>query len=220
MALLDNRHRATKSLELKDGVLRTNGALVSMKVPEGWSGTMLTASNPSYFPPEALIILTKGDELKVSIGLYFSGVIDEEFDGNLRKEELFDRQINMKAGTPEATQLIGGEGALANETKMQDLILSVGRHAVESKEKYCHAIQTTDFKGLRSAIFEFRNKSSETIEVEYCIDVLGNGRVVYILYYRAPMDSFSDNLDTAVSAFQSSEWRKEFDPAIPLDVID
>lgn len=220
MALLDNRQQASKDLELKDGVLRTNGALISMKVPEGWSGIMTSASNSPYFPPETLFLLVKGEGLKVSIGLYFSGVIDEEFEGNLRQEELFDRQINMKAGSPEATQLIGGEGALANETKMQDLILSVGRHPVESKEKYCRAIATTEFKGLKSAIFEFQDDNTGTKAIEYCIDVRGNGQVVYILYYRAPIETFDANMDTAVSAFQSSVWTKDFDPSIPLDVVE
>lgn len=41
MALLDNSHPQSKDIELKDGVLRTNGALVSMKVPDGWSAKMM-----------------------------------------------------------------------------------------------------------------------------------------------------------------------------------
>ncbi|PZM86188.1 MAG: hypothetical protein DKT66_01985 [Candidatus Melainabacteria bacterium] len=219
MALLGNREPTSKDLQLSDGVLRTTGALVSMKVPDGWSASMSTASNPG-FPPETLIDLNDSDGLGLSIGLYFSGLIDDEIDGEIRKENLFEREIMMKAGTPEATQLIGGEGALANDTKMLFYILSAGRHAVQSDEKYCRAIKSTDFNGLRSVMYEFENESDSTRTIEYCIDVLGNGRVVYILYYHAPIETFMQNMDTAVSAFQSSVWRKDFDPMIPLDVVE
>lgn len=218
MALLGNREPTSKDLQLSDGVLRTTGALVSMKVPDGWSASMSTASNPG-FPPETWIVLLNGEENDVEIGLYFFGLTYEEIDGQFRREKLFDKNVSMKAGTSEANELVGGEGALADETKMQDLILAAGRHAFENDEDDCRAIKTTDFNGLSSVIYEFENLSAKTRAIEYCIDVLGNGRVVYSLYYTAPIDVFAKNMDTAINAFQSSEWRKDFDPAIPLDVV-
>lgn len=220
MALLDNRDMASRELALKGGVLKTNGALVSMNVPSGWSAKMLTAGNPPGLPPETLIILKKSDGLKISIGVYFSGVVYEEIDGRIRKENLFDQQISMKAGTPESTALTGGEGALANETKMQVLILQAGRHGVQSDEEYCRAIKTTDFNGLKCVIYEFQNERSGTRAIEYCIDVLGNGRIIYALYYRAPIETFAENMDTAVEAFKSSIWRKDFDPYKAIEIVD
>lgn len=218
MALLDNKNPTTKQVALKDGVLKTTGALVSMKVPDGWSALMSTASNPG-FPPETWIVLVNSEENDVEIGLYFFGLTYEEIDGQFRREELFDKHVNMKAGTNEAKELVGGEGALSDETKMQDLILAAGRHAFENDEDDCRAIKTTHFNGLSSVIYEFENLSAKTRAIEYCIDVLGNGRVVYSLYYSAPIDAFAKNMDTAINAFQSSVWRKDFDPMVPLDVI-
>lgn len=220
MALLDSRNLTSKELVPKNGLLKTNGALTKMNVPDGWSAKMITSANPPGLPPETVILLKKEDGLKVSIGLYFSGMTYEVEDGLIRKSKLFDEQISIKAGTPEACKLIGGEGAHANKTQTQLYLLRAGRHGVESDEKYCRAIQTTDFHGLQSVIYEFENDSRKTKTVEYCIDVLGNGRVVYSLYYSAPIDAFAQNMDTAINAFQSSEWRKDFDSAIPLDVID
>lgn len=220
MALLDNRDLASRELALKDGVLKTDGALVSMSVPNGWSAKMLTSGNPPGMPPETLIILKKSDGLKISIGVYFSGVVYEEIDGRIRKESLFDQQISMKAGTPEATSLIGGEGALASETKMQVLLLQAGRHGVQSDEAYCRAIKTTEFNGLKCVIYEFQNESTGTRAIEYCIDVLGNGCIVYALYYRAPIETFAENMDTAVEVFKSSVWRKDFDPYKAIEIVD
>lgn len=102
---------------------------------------------------------------------------------------------------------------------MAYLLVAAGTHAVQSDEKYCRAIKSTEFNGLKSVIYEFDNESLGTKAVEYCLDVLGNGRVVYSLYYRAAINSFSEEMDAALNAFQSSQWRKDFDPAIPLDVV-
>ncbi len=220
MALLDNKNPTTKQVALKNGVLQTNGALVSMDVPSGWSASQSSNKIVPSFPPETLIDLKDADGLDFSIGIYFSGIVDDEIDGEIRKENLFDREITMTAGTPEATQLIGGEGELANDTKMLFYILSAGRHAVQSEEKYCRAIKSTDFNGLRSVMYEFENDSDSSRTIEYCIDVLGNGRVVYILYYHAAIEKFKQFMDIAVSAFQSSVWRQDFDPFVPLEVVE
>lgn len=219
MALLDNKLPTTSQLTLKNGLLKTNGALVSMSVPTGWSAHKSALTLVPGFPPETIFVLKNGEVQGVSIGLYFSGIVDEEIDGQIRKKDLFDKSINLKAGTPEARQLVVRGGAHAKETQMQDLLFAAGRHIVDSDEKYCRAIKSTDFNGLKSVIFEFENDNAHAKTVEYCIDVLGTGRVVYILYYRAPIETFAKNMDTAVSTFQSTVWRKDFDPMIPLDVV-
>lgn len=219
MALLDNREPVSKELTLTDGVLRTNGALVSMRVPEGWSAKLMASKNVPGLPPETLIMLIQGEGLKTSIGLYFSGMIDEEFEGKVRTDELFDQEIDLKAGTPEANKLIGGTGVMANETHLRYYIVAAGKHAVQSDEKYCRGIRSTEFNGLKSVIYEFQNDSTGTRTVEYCLDVLGNGQIIYFLYYRAPIETFSKSMDIAVDAFKTSKWRKDFDPAVPLDVV-
>jgi hypothetical protein len=220
MALLDNKNPTTKQVALKNGVLQTNGALVSIDFPSGWSASQSSKSNGPGFPPETIFVLKNGEVPGVSIGLYFSGIVDKEIDGQIRKKDLFDKSINLKAGTPEARQLVGRGGANAKETQMQDLLFAAGRHIVDSDEKYCRAIKSTDFNGLKSVIFEFENDNAHAKTVEYCIDVLGTGRVIYILYYRAPIETFAENMDTAVSTFRSTVWRKDFDPMIPLDVVE
>jgi hypothetical protein len=115
---------------------------------------------------------------------------------------------------------MGGEGALANISHMRNLLLAAGDHAVQSDEKYCRAIKSTEFNGMKSVIFEFENESTGTKTFEYCIDVLGNGQVVYALYYRAPIGSFADEIDTALNTFESSVWRKDFDPFVALEATN
>lgn len=43
--------------------------------------------------------------------------------------------------------------------------------------------------------------------------------VVYIIYYRAPIDVFAKHVDTAVEIFKTSVWRTDFDPTVNLDVV-
>ncbi len=220
MALLNNSNRITKELSLHDGVLKTNGALVSMQISAGWAASMSAKSIHPGLPSETFITFKKDPSSKTSFGIFFSGQILEEFDGQLRKEELFDRAVNLKAGSAEATRLVETEGALANVTHLRNALLSAGRHAVQSEEKDCLAVKTSDFNGLKAAIFEFQNERTGTKAVEYCLDVLGNGTVVYSLYYRAPIETFADEMDAAISAFRSTIWRQDFDPMKNLEPVD
>lgn len=62
--------------------------------------------------------------------------------------------------------------------------------------------------------------SNNEESIEYCIDVQGDGRVVYFLYYLAPIDAFDAGVDDAVSTFQTSVWRTDFDPMTRLEAIE
>ena len=220
MALLDNSSSVAKDLSLSDGVLRTNGALVSIQAPSGWTASMSAKATQPGLPPETFFILGKGAGTKISIGIYFSGMIYEEVDGRIRKEKLFDPEIELMAGSADASSLIGGEGLLANVSQLRNYLLTAGQHAVQSNEKYCRGIKSSVLSGLKSVIFEFQNEDTGARTIEYCIDVLGNGQVVYSLYYRAPIGSFGDEKDTAVKTFNSSVWRKDFDPFVALEAIN
>ena len=219
MALLDNSYpRIRKELSLPGGILKTNAALVSMQGPSEWPVSMSTKQIHPDYPPETFLIFNKGDDTKASIGVYFSGVVLDEGDARWRKKEIFDTEINLQAGTPEATRRMAETGMRAQETQLGNILLTIGDHAVMSKEKYCRAIKSSDFNGLKSVICEFENEDTGTRTIEYCIDVLGTGQVIYSLYYRSAIDSFSAEMDTAVAAFKSTVWRKDFDPMKPIEV--
>lgn len=220
MALPDNRNPTSRELSLEDNVLKTNGALVSIQAPPGWSASITSKKTQPGLPPETFFILSKSENSKTSIGIYFSGIIYDEVDGRLRKEQLFDTDLNMKAGSTEASRPVGGEGALAGISQICHALLAAGDHAVQFDEKHCRAVKSTQFNGMKSVIFEFENNRTGTKTFEYCIDILGNGQVVYSLYYRAAIDDFSEDIDTAIKTFQSSVWRKDFDPMLPLDAVD
>ncbi|MCA9803720.1 MAG: hypothetical protein KC777_17235 [Cyanobacteria bacterium HKST-UBA02] len=218
MALLGNARPHSKAISLDDGVLRTNGGLVSMKAPPGWTASMTIRKIYPGAPQETFFFLSKGGGSKTSIGLFFSGIYFDEVDGRLQKEELFDSDIDLVAGSAEATKLIGGDGMLAEVSWMGKYLLSVD-HAVQSYEKYCRAIKSTTFKGLKSVIFEFENVDLGRKTIEYCIDVLGNGRILYSLFYTSSREFYAENLDTAVSALETSVWTTEFDPSLELNVV-
>lgn len=220
MALLNDSSRTSKELSLKNGVLKTNGALVSIKVPDGWTGSKSSKTIQPTLPPETYFILRKAPDSKTSIGVFFSGIVLDDVEAGMRKSKIFDNELRLKAGSPEATRFMAQEGALSKVTELRNAIMSAAPHAVQSDEKYCLAVMSTDFNGLKSIIFEFQNEATGTKSIEYCIDVLGNGQVIYILYYRAAIDVFADDMDAVLNSFRSSVWRKDFDPTVPLDAVE
>ncbi len=219
MALLNDSSRTSKELSLENGVLKTNGALVSIKAPAGWTATKSSKTIQPAMLPETYFLFRKSPDSKTSIGVYFSGMVLDDVEASVRKRKIFDNELRLKAGSPEATRFIAEEGALSKITELRNIIMSAAPHAVQSEEKYCLAVKSTDFNGLKSIIFEFQNETTGYKSIEYCLDVLGNGQVVYILYYRAAIDSFADDMDTAINSFRSSVWRSDFDPNIALDVV-
>lgn len=221
MALLGNSNNWTsKALTLKDGVLRTNGALVSMNVPDNWTVIKGSKWNQPGIPEQTLLVCKKNKEgSKTSLGVFCSGMPPDEDDGRILRREIFDKQINMTKGSAEATKFQANEGALRNTTQLGYLLISTAPHAVHTEEKGCLSFRTVEFKGMKAAIIESELKNLNLKSIEYCIDVSGTGQVLYSLYYKSSIADFAEDLALAQATFESTIWRTDFDPAINLDAV-
>ncbi|HNB20866.1 MAG TPA: hypothetical protein PKZ32_00515 [Candidatus Melainabacteria bacterium] len=219
MALLDNSQGTTRELVLKDGVLRTDGAVASITAPRDWTASMWSKSVHPQMPRQISITLSKPDS-KVAVGIFFSGEVLEEYEARQRQQNLFDHDVSMRASSSQAKQPMAESGIRSKTSKLQDLIFLAAPHPVPSSEKYCLGLQSTEFNGMKSVMFEFENADLGSKTIEYCIDVNGDGRVIYILYFTAPKDSFPEHMDTAVEIFKSTVWRKDFDPLKTIEIVD
>lgn len=220
MALLSSNNKESKKLMLENGILKTNGALVSIQPPTGLYAS--TTSKPVHpdLPKETFFLFKDAAESKSVIGVYFSGVVLDDANAFARKEHIFSEPLNLKSGTEEAKKPVSETGPRRRVTQLGHVIMRAAPHPVLSDEKYCLAAVSTDFKEMKCIMFEFLNEDFGTKTIEYCIDVLGDGRVVYFLYYIAPIDSFTAGIDDAVHTFQTSVWRKDFDPMAKLEAIE
>lgn len=61
MALLDNNPGTSRELDVTDGVLKTNGALVSIAVPSDWTASINSKFNHPDYPNRTSIKLSKKD---------------------------------------------------------------------------------------------------------------------------------------------------------------
>lgn len=138
----------------------------------------------------------------------------------MRKQDLFDKDFSMRASDIEAQSPSPISGPMSRISNLQDLILEAAPHPVQSTEKYCLGVKSTEFSGFKAVMFEFENPDQNSKTIEYCLDVFGDGKVVYIIYYRAPIDVFAEHVDTAVEIFKTSVWRTDFDPTVNLDVVN
>ncbi len=219
MALLDNSKPTSQEISLKNGVLRTNGALAHIQAPSNWLARFSSKRIQPGMPNETFFFFKKDESSKTSIGVYFSGIIADEFDGNLLKQEIFDQKIDMTKGSPEATRYKAAEGAYRNTTNLTYALISTAPHAVHTQESDCLSFRTTEFKGMKAAVIECENAQFDTRSLEYCIDVLGNGQVIYSLYYRAPIANFAEQSSLAQETFESTIWRTDFNPTVNLDAV-
>lgn len=221
MALLNNKNWTSEALSLKDGVLKTNGALVSMQAPANWTAGKTSKTTQPGLPDQTILFCKKDKEgSNTSLGIFFSGMPADDDDGRLRRKEVFDRQINMPKGSAEAKKFQAEEGALRNTTQLGYLLISTAPHAVQTQEADCLSFKTTEFKGMRAAIIECENEKYNFKSIEICIDVSGNGQVLYSLYYKSSIADFAEDFALAQEAFQSTIWRTDFDPTVNLDVVD
>lgn len=219
MALLGNSRGTSKPITLNDGLLKTNGALVSIKVPSDWTASIYSKAIHPDLPKETSITLAKPDT-EVSIGIFFSGIVHDASDGRIRKRIVFDKDISMRASDNEAKQPAATEGALSRISRLQHVLLTAAPHPVMSNEKFCLGVNSTEFSGFKAVMFEFENPDLDSKTIEYCLDVFGDGKVVYMLYYLAPIDIFAKHVDMAVEIFKTSVWRTDFDPMVTLDVVE
>ncbi len=221
MALVGNINWKSKALTLKDGVLRTNGALVSMNVPDTWTAAKSSKRFQPGIPEQTLLSCKKNkDGSKTSIGVFWSAFPLDEFDGRVLRKEVFEKQIHMTKGSPEATKLQSENGAFSNTTQLNYLLISTGPHAVPTEEASCLSFKTAEFKGMKVAIIECESEKLNLKSIEYCVDVSGNGQVLYLLYYKASVADFAEDFTFAQAAFESTIWRTDFDPTVDLDAID
>lgn len=155
---------------------------------------------------------------KVSVGIYFSGEILKGHEGLQRKKHLFDKDVTMRASSSEAKEPAAESGMLSRISTMDDVIMEAAPHAVQSDEGFCLGIRSTNFKGFKTVIFEFENSDIGRRTIEYCMDVFGNGEMIHILFYSAPIESFAENMDAAVDIFNTTVWRTDFDPYKNIEV--
>lgn len=220
MALLDNSQTGVQDLVLKNGLLKTNGALVSMQVPPNWIARVATKVSQPGWPDQTRFFFKEGEESKSGIGLFFSGIVHEDFDGNVKRKKIFEQQLDLQKGSREALEKQATEGHLRNITRLGYALLSTSPHAITSEEEDCLLFRTTEFAGMKAAMIGVESQRYAGKSIEYCIDVLGNGTVIYSLYCYAPPESFSELLPIAQEVFQSTKWRSDFDPTVNLAAVD
>lgn len=220
MALLSSNNKESKKLMLENGILKTNGALVSIRPPDGWYASMTSTFVHPELPRETYFLFKESPDSKKVTGVYFAGEVLDDSDARFRQEHIFSQPLSFKAGSAEAKKFVAETGPLRTVTHLGHVIMQASPHPVPSDERYCLAAISTEFKELKCVMFEFLNEDLGTKTIEYCIDALGNARVLYFLYYRAPIDSFDAGVDDAVSTFQTSVWRTDFDPMTRLEAIE
>lgn len=219
MALRSSNNEESKKLMLENDNLKTNGALVSIQPPSGWYVSTTSKLVHPDLPKETFFLFKDAAESKSVIGVYFSGIVLDDANAFARKEHIFSEPLSLKSGTEEAKKPVSETGPRRRITQLGHVIMRAVPHPVLSDEKYCLAAISTEFKDMKCVMFEFLNEDLGTKTVEYCIDVLGDGRVVYFLYYLAPINAFAEGIDHAVNTFKTSVWRTDFDPMVSLDVI-
>jgi hypothetical protein len=152
--------------------------------------------------------------------VFNSGFPPDEGDGRRLRKEVFEKEINMTKGSAAATKFQAADGALSNTTQLGYLLLSTAPHGVHTEEASCISFKTAEFKGMKAAIIECELEKLDLKSIEYCIDVSGNGQVLYSLYYKASIADFAEDLALAQAAFESTVWRTDFDPTVNLEAID
>lgn len=215
MALVGNSRPHTVPVELKDQLLKTNGALVSMKGPPQWTCSQTTyfvggvcSTNYRFRHPEGGAI----------VGIYFGGIYDDEFDGNYRRKNVFDQSIDIKAGTPEADGMCAETGALRTVSRLQAALWDSASNARGPSREDCLSFRTGKFKDFPAVIIESQGKTWKALD--YRIDTLGDARLIYELYYSAATEKYETHLQIALDIFDSTIWRTDFDPESRLSLID
>lgn len=220
MAIIGNSQPTVVDVSIKDGLLKTNGALVSMQVPAAWIAKKSTKVVNPQLPSQTRFFFKENADANCRMGLFFSGIVNEETDGRLLREDIFAKDWHCAAGTPEARMAHEVEGPFSNESRLTHAYARTGPHAVIGSSEDCLSICATEFKGMRTIIIESNDTLNNTRDIAYYIDVLNNGTVIYALYAAIPTEEYALKIDAIKQLFETSVWRTDFDPMVNLDLVE
>jgi len=188
-------------------LFETNGALERMHVFGAWRPVFIVNDSRrmnSVWGTETSFLLPHSEHDDVFMGVYFSGDCGDENLGKLRRNEIYNRSL----------QLSGDGDALTRA------IVLAGRQLIAHCHIQCHSFTTTDFNGRRAAVVEQDWLSTKQKAYQIFVDTMGDGRIIYTLMYVAPSSIYAKFVEQAKASFETSLWRKEFDPHEGLRLLD
>lgn len=196
---------------LQDGVLRTDGALESMRIPEGWAGISSTLVTHYSIELSYRFRKTKGKTPLLSLGLkYFRDGVSDVLE-NART--LFELDVELK----------GPNFEKRSSRDTPPLQGALDHLFLRCQASDCLSLKTFTFKDHRTAMVLFERNGVRTLF--YQLDTLGDLDAVelknidgldrfapsmYCLSFVCAVETYDEHLGVAMECFQSSTWRKDF----------